>query len=281
MSNDYSELTACAGGPAPIRSMRAPSGGSARRSSGRCRGRPRRRLLVGRDTRESGEWIARELAHGAAAAGADVTSAGVIPTPAVAYLTRERDFDAGVVISASHNPFEDNGIKVFPGRARSSPKRSSAGRGDGGGRLVGGARAARPAGRRRGPRRPVPRARARAPCRRPAPARAARGGGLRERGDVDVAPRLFGELGSTSSRWGRDPTAQHQLDCGSTHPGRAGARCRRKGLPPWRGVRRRRRPRDLRRRPGRIVDGDAVMFLCARQLQRERHAEAATRSSRR
>ena len=73
------------------------------------------RLLIGRDTRESGEWIERELAHGARACGADVMSAGVIPTPGVAYLTGSSDFTAGVVISASHNPFEDNGIKVFSG----------------------------------------------------------------------------------------------------------------------------------------------------------------------
>jgi len=72
-------------------------------------------LLIGRDTRESGEWIERELAFGAAGAGADATSAGVIPTPAIAHLTRSRGFTAGVVISASHNPFEDNGIKVFSG----------------------------------------------------------------------------------------------------------------------------------------------------------------------
>ena len=73
------------------------------------------RLLVGRDTRESGAWIAREMAHGARTAGGRVVSAGIITTPAVAYLTREGDYDAGVVISASHNPFEDNGIKVFSG----------------------------------------------------------------------------------------------------------------------------------------------------------------------
>ena len=74
-------------------------------------------LLIGRDTRESGEWIEAELAHGAGGEGASVTSVGVVPTPAVAYLTRANaEFDAGVVISASHNPFEDNGIKVFSGR---------------------------------------------------------------------------------------------------------------------------------------------------------------------
>jgi phosphoglucosamine mutase len=72
-------------------------------------------LLIGRDTRESGEWIERDLALGAASQGADVTSAGVIATPAIAYLTRSRGYTAGVVISASHNPFHDNGIKVFSG----------------------------------------------------------------------------------------------------------------------------------------------------------------------
>jgi len=74
------------------------------------------RIIVGRDTRESGEWIERELARGAASQGARVTSTGVIPTPGVAYLAREKDFDLGVVLSASHNPYGDNGIKVFSGR---------------------------------------------------------------------------------------------------------------------------------------------------------------------
>src|SRR5437764_4355733 len=73
------------------------------------------RVLIGRDTRESGEWIERDLAHGAASSGATVHSVGVAPTPAVAYLTRALQFDAGVVISASHNPYQDNGIKVFSG----------------------------------------------------------------------------------------------------------------------------------------------------------------------
>ena len=74
------------------------------------------RFIVGRDTRESGDWIEQELARGAWSAGARITSAGVVPTPAIAYVTRTMGFDAGLVISASHNPFEDNGIKVFSGR---------------------------------------------------------------------------------------------------------------------------------------------------------------------
>ena len=73
------------------------------------------KLLIGRDTRESGAWIERELAYGASIAGASIESIGVGPTPAVAYLTGSLDFDAGVVVSASHNPYQDNGIKVFSG----------------------------------------------------------------------------------------------------------------------------------------------------------------------
>ena len=73
------------------------------------------RFLAGRDTRESGAWIERELAFGIRSQGAALFSAGVVPTPAVAYLTPRMGYTAGVVISASHNPFEDNGIKVFSG----------------------------------------------------------------------------------------------------------------------------------------------------------------------
>ena len=77
--------------------------------------RPVIRFLAGRDTRESGGWIERELAFGIRSQGGTLTSAGIIPTPAVAYLTPRMGYTAGVVISASHNPFEDNGIKVFSG----------------------------------------------------------------------------------------------------------------------------------------------------------------------
>ena len=71
------------------------------------------RVLIGRDTRESGPWIAATLAAGLRAGGATVESAGVITTPAIAFLVRKHGFHAGVVISASHNPWQDNGIKLF------------------------------------------------------------------------------------------------------------------------------------------------------------------------
>jgi phosphoglucosamine mutase len=69
--------------------------------------------LIGMDTRESGPWIAAELAAGLAARGVRSRFAGVVTTPGVAYLTRSDQFTAGIMVSASHNPFQDNGIKVF------------------------------------------------------------------------------------------------------------------------------------------------------------------------
>ncbi len=71
------------------------------------------RVILGRDTRESGPWIAATLAAGLRETGVRVESACVVPTPAIAYLARTHGFQAGVVISASHNPWQDNGIKLF------------------------------------------------------------------------------------------------------------------------------------------------------------------------
>src|ERR1700694_4842223 len=71
--------------------------------------------VIGQDTRESSRWIADRVAAGLASVGVEVHSAGLITTPGVAYLARSRGLAAGVVISASHNPWTDNGIKVFSG----------------------------------------------------------------------------------------------------------------------------------------------------------------------
>ena len=71
------------------------------------------RLVVGRDTRESGEWLEDALTEGVREAGGDVLLAGVEPTPAIAFMTVDLGASSGVVISASHNPAEDNGIKFF------------------------------------------------------------------------------------------------------------------------------------------------------------------------
>src|SRR5437762_10087581 len=71
------------------------------------------RVVLGEDTRESSASISRRLAAGLKSKGVEVVYAGVITTPGVAFLTRHRGFAAGVMVSASHNPYQDNGVKVL------------------------------------------------------------------------------------------------------------------------------------------------------------------------
>jgi phosphoglucosamine mutase len=94
--------TVCRVGAALVRVLAGPDGSP--------------RVLIGGDTRESCGWIEEELSRGLTSEGATVVSVGVIPTPGIAFLTRSEGFAAGIVISASHNPYEDNGIKIFSGR---------------------------------------------------------------------------------------------------------------------------------------------------------------------
>ena len=79
------------------------------------KGEKRRTVLIGKDTRISGYMLESSLEAGLCAAGVDVLLVGPMPTPAVAYLTRALRLSAGIVISASHNPYDDNGIKFFSG----------------------------------------------------------------------------------------------------------------------------------------------------------------------
>ena len=74
---------------------------------------PKARVVIGQDTRVSSRWIADRFLQGLMSVGVETRSAGVITTPGVAFLARSQHFDAGVVISASHNPWTDNGIKIF------------------------------------------------------------------------------------------------------------------------------------------------------------------------
>jgi phosphoglucosamine mutase len=85
---------------------------------------PAPQVLLGADTRESSPWISAVIAAGLSRGGAQVLSAGVITTPGVAYLTHQHRFAAGVVISASHNPWQDNGIKVFGSDGYKLPDRA-------------------------------------------------------------------------------------------------------------------------------------------------------------
>jgi phosphoglucosamine mutase len=71
------------------------------------------RVIIGRDTRESGQWIEQALFQGIEDANGAALSAGLIPTSAISFLTKQHGFSAGIVISASHNPYQDNGIKIF------------------------------------------------------------------------------------------------------------------------------------------------------------------------
>ena len=211
-------------------------------------GRPIR-FLAGRDTRESGTWIEQALAAGMAGEGGSLASAGVVPTPAIAYVTPREGFTAGVVISASHNPFEDNGIKVFSGAGEKFTEvLGAAGRGRDGRPVVDGVGRARRRGRGGLSRR------IRAPSRRdpagaPAPARDADCGGLRQRRDDDGgaagvrAPRLRHDVPRRRAR-----RAQHQPAL-RLHPSAGSRRSgRRRRLRDGHRVRRRRRSRDLRRR---------------------------------
>ncbi|MDQ2898383.1 MAG: phosphoglucosamine mutase [Acidobacteriota bacterium] len=80
-------------------------------------------VLIGMDTRESGPWIAAQVAAGLASEGVRTRFAGIVTTPGVAYLTRSQGFAAGVMISASHNPYRDNGLKVFAASGFKLPDR--------------------------------------------------------------------------------------------------------------------------------------------------------------
>ena len=100
------------------------------------RGNHRHRVVIGKDTRLSGYMIEPALTAGFIGAGMDVTLLGPLPTPAVAMLTHSLRADLGVMISASHNPFEDNGIKLFgPDGDKAVRRRRGRDRGDDGQRL--------------------------------------------------------------------------------------------------------------------------------------------------
>jgi len=229
-------------------------------------------LLIGRDTRESGSWIEAELAHGAGGEGASVTSVGVLPTPAVAYLTRAfEEYDAGVVISASHNPFEDNGIKVFSGRGEKFTERVE--------REVEAIVADNSWGVRDGAPDEVPGAvlidsyleHLRAVLSDKA---AFRGFKLAidcaNGATTTVAPGLFARLGFDTVVIGDKPDGRNiNLHCGSTHPEHLAAEVVRSGAQlgvAFDGDGDRAIFVD---HLGRVVNGDAVLLMCARQLQRE------------
>jgi phosphoglucosamine mutase len=229
------------------------------------------RILVGGDTRESGVWIEAELAHGAVGEGATVTSAGIVPTPAIAYLTRAQGYDAGVVISASHNPFEDNGIKVFSGRGEKFTERTE--------REVEAIVADTAWTARDGEPNPVPHIDLVGPYLdhlRAVFPEAARLGQFKIAIDcangatTTVAPPLFDSIGLDTVVIGDRPDGRNiNLGCGSTHPERLARTVVERGCRlgvAFDGDGDRAIFVDER---GEIVNGDAVLFMCGRQLKAE------------
>jgi phosphoglucosamine mutase len=229
------------------------------------------RLLVGRDTRESGAWIEAELADGAAGEGATIASLGVVPTPAVAYLTRSAGYDAGVVISASHNPFEDNGIKVFSGSGEKFTERVE--------RQVEAIVADPIWHARGGEARPVAgtdQVDAYLDHLRKVLPESGRVAGLLVGIDcangatTTVASRLFDALRIRTVIIGNEPDGRNiNLDCGSTHPERlaqtvVSRRCDLGVAFDGDGDR-----AIFVDHLGQIVNGDAVLFMCGRQLLKE------------
>ena len=246
------------------------------------------RFLAGLDTRESGVWIERELAAGVRSQGGTLTSAGVVPTPAIAFVTPRMGYTAGVVISASHNPFEDNGIKVFSGAGEKFTQRleehvesivadsswgvDDAGRGDSS------ANAGTTAAAGSGPD-PVDRIDCRSeyvshllhivqPEQRHRSIRIAVD--CANGATTTVAPRLFAELGFDATYIGCEPDGRNiNLGCGSTEPDLLAHTVVEGGYQlgiAYDGDGDRAIFVDA---DGHVVDGDAVMLMCAKQLKTE------------
>jgi len=228
------------------------------------------RFLSGRDTRESGSWIEQELAAGMVGEGAALVSAGVVPTPAIAYLTPRQGFTAGVVISASHNPFGDNGIKVFSGAGEKFTevleRQVEAMMGDASWRVSPDAASVPAVDYREEYERHLVEILPSA-LRRP---------GMKIAVDcangatTTVAPPIFAHLGFDASFIGVDPDGRNiNLDCGSTHPEALSRRVVEGGFEmgiAFDGDGDRAIFVDA---DGAIVDGDAVMLMCAKGLKAE------------
>jgi phosphoglucosamine mutase len=232
---------------------------------------PNPKFLIGRDTRESGTWIEAELAQGASGEGAVVTSAGVVPTPAVAYLTRTHGYDAGVVISASHNPFADNGIKVFSGRGEKFTERIER---EVEAIIADGSWLAREGEPAHVPHEDLVGAyldHLRAVLHgSPSLAGFALAIDCANGATTTVAPQLFSSLGLQLEVIGDQPDGRNiNLQSGSTHPEQLSRTvvetgCRMGVAFDGDGDR-----AIFVDHTGRVVDGDAVLLMCGRQLQRE------------
>jgi phosphoglucosamine mutase len=254
----------------------------------------RLRIIIGRDTRESGPDIEAALARGIEAAGARAERGGVLTTPAVACVTRSLGYDAGVVVSASHNPYRDNGIKIFSRRGFKLPdsleadlealvlgERTAAA-------VTPAAVAAPAAAATAGPDSPAPATpQALRSCYldwlRAAVPRATSFDGFRVVLDCahgaasDLAPTLFRDLGADVTVLNDRPDGRNINEgCGALHPERLAAEVVRSGARlglAFDGDADRCLPIDS---TGRILDGDYVLFLAARSLRLAGRLRGAT-----
>ena len=179
-------------------------------------------VLIGKDTRISGYLLEAALEAGLSAAGVDVYLCGPLPTPGIAYLTRALRLSAGIVISASHNPFDDNGIKFFSGARRQAARRHRSGDRDADGRsarlrVVGATRQGATRRRRGRPLRRVLQEHVSRPistCRDCGSSSTARTAPA-----YHVAPPVFHELGAEVIAVGAEPDGLNiNAGVGATHP---------------------------------------------------------------
>ncbi len=235
-------------------------------------------VVLGMDTRESGPWIAATLTSGLRSAGAEVVFAGVLTTPAIAFLARKHGYAAGIVISASHNPWQDNGIKIFGGDGYKLPDAVELAIE----RLIEAELAAKLAANG------GEAAQAAEPSTLPAVQQSLRaeyvqflreavpGVSLDNRCVVidcangaasAVAPQLFGELRGTVEVTHASPDGRNiNQDCGALHPEIVAAEVKQRGAVmgfTFDGDADRALFADEH---GRVINGDAVMLACARDL---------------
>jgi phosphoglucosamine mutase len=231
------------------------------------------RILLGRDTRESGPWLRDALTAGCAAQGGEAVDAGVVTTPGLAWILRHGGFDAGVMISASHNPFADNGLKAFDRdgcKLADDVEREIESLILDGGIVDPGANGATPSIDSGGVDGYVEHL-------------LATTGSLRLDGlDIaldcangagcEIAPRVFRRLGANVHAIGVDPDGRNiNLDCGSLHLDRLAGFVRQEGCDLGLAL-----DGDADRclavdRRGRVVDGDAILYITGRHLKRSGH----------
>jgi phosphoglucosamine mutase len=236
----------------------------------------RHRIVIGKDTRQSCYMLENALVAGICSMGVDVHLVGPLPTPGIAFITTSMRADAGVVISASHNPFQDNGIKIFSGDGFKLPDESRAGyRGSDffpeDGRSATGGRGSRQGHAHRGCQRALHRL-----LKNTFPKLLTLDGmhivlDCAHGATYGVSPFVFRELGAKVTKLGVEPDGRNINDnCGALHPEVMAQKVKEVGADIGLAL-----DGDGDRlivcdEHGRIVDGDHIMAICAEELMRRR-----------